>query len=363
RQVIGVADAERVLLFPLNRLAVRGIGGVSHVPGSHHLASAQGCRQTNHVGVDLQTALQNVRGCRDVAEGLLCEHTILGLTSSQVQLHDFEVVSQTQAVSLHVVGFANNTANHRSFHTVIAQRNSQETVCVTQTGGDGLQVQVVQVASGRGDVGGAVTTKGTAVQDRLVVVPVLVAVSVERVTDAKLEAREVRGLVHDHVVVTVGVHCAERRTNVGLVEAHAERIDRTEVLGSDVSLATEVELTPCVASQTESQVTTEQTVTLLVVASTQIEAAFSLEHSAQTVTQVFGALQTPTVARLDALDHAELAAVPASAVGVVLLVANTTVQNTVQGHGRFCLSNAGKAKRKSSSEQSLFHVRNLRRFE
>src|SRR5690606_24532235 len=142
-----------------------------------------------------------------------------------------------------------------------------------------------------------------------------------------------------------------------------ERIDCTHVLGGDVGLTTEVELTPGIASQTERQVTTEQTVALLVVTGTKIETAFRLEHSTEAVTQVFGTLQAPAVARLNALDHARALSVTSIRVRAELLVANTAVQNTVQGHGRFWLSNAGKAKRKSSSEQSLFHVRNLRRFE
>src|SRR5690606_10953894 len=166
--------------------------------------------------------------------------------------------------------------------------------------------------------------------------PVLAAFSVEGITDTKLEAREVRGLVHDHVIETGGVSGRERSTHVGLAEAQTERIDCTHVLGGDDGLTTEVELTPGIASQTERQQTTKQTIALLVVTSTQVETAFSREHSAETVTQVFATLQAPAVARLNALDHAGALCITRSAVRLKLLVANTAVQNTVQGHGRFC---------------------------
>src|SRR5690606_18881758 len=138
--------------------------------------------------------------------------------------------------------------------------------------------------------------------------------------------------------------------------------DAGEVLGSDVGLTAQIQAAPCIALQTEGGLTAEQAFVLTVVTVTEIEARLDLEDGLQAVTQVFGPLQTPAVAGLNTVDHAGLLGINAART-FNLLVANTAVQNTVQGHGRFCLSNAGKAKRKSSSEQSLFHVRNLRRFE
>src|SRR5690606_32116045 len=229
---------------------------------------------------------------------------------------------------------------------LVRQSNRQRTVAVADTGGDTTTVAVgfVQVVY-------AVDVKrGT-----------LSAVGVEGVTNTELEAGEVRGLVHDHVVPTDGVNRTEGGTDVGLAETLSERIDGAEVLGADVGLTTDVELTPGVATQAEGGVTTEQTTTLLLVTGAEVEAAFDLENSLQAVTHIFGAAQAPAVAGLNAIDHASLAGL--EAVTLDLLVADTTVQDTVQGHGRFCLSNAGEAERKTSSEQSLFHVRNLRRFE
>src|SRR5690606_13498763 len=107
--------------------------------------------------------------------------------------------------------------------------------------------------------------------------------------------------------------------------------------------------------------TTEQTATLGAVTGTQIKAAFHLENSAQAVTQIFGTLQAPTVAGLNAVNATDLLSLVAVAVN--FLITDTTVQDTVQGNRRFCLSNASETSDKSSSEQSLFHVRNLRRFE
>src|SRR5690606_22512910 len=144
-QVVGVAQAERVLLLESSAgVAVGCIGGVSHVPGSHHLAGAHRGGQTNHVGVNLQATSSLIdtvaaRGAGTVS--LLIEHTILGLTSSQVQLHDFEVVSQAEVVGLDVLGVdssvdqslqtvgvsTNRIVGYRRFHTVVCQCDSQRT--------------------------------------------------------------------------------------------------------------------------------------------------------------------------------------------------------------------------------------------
>src|SRR5690606_6858819 len=101
--------------------------------------------------------------CGFTSDVLRLEQTILRLTRSQVQLHDFEVVSQTEVVGLDV--FSINTSNRTldctsvrvkrvrstrqnwGFHAIVRQRNSQRTVCVTQTGGPCLTVQIVSVES------------------------------------------------------------------------------------------------------------------------------------------------------------------------------------------------------------------------
>ena len=179
-------------------------------------------------------------------------------------------------------------------------------------------------------------------------------------------------MVHDHVVVTNGVSGCECATDVSLVKAAAERISNSaQVLGSDVGLTTEVQLTPAVTSQTQSGLTTEQTTTLSRVTSTQIKAAFQNEHSAQAITQIFGTLQAPTVAGLNTIDQTSTLGVDSIRVGRLtvtlatlnFLVTDTSVQNAVQGDRRFCVCDASEAGHQSSSEQSLFHVRNLRRFE
>src|SRR5690606_25761875 len=267
-------------------------------PRSHQLASAQRCGHANHVGVNLQAAsCSECTQSRLTGDALSLEQAVLGLASSQMQLHDFEVVSQTEVVGPDVFGVGagdralNNTRIRvhsvrtsndigGSLHAIIRQSHSQRAVSVTQTSGPGLAVQVIVV------------------ETALVGVPVLRTVSVERVANTKLEAREIRGLVHDHVVETGGVSCRERGTHVGLVEAQTERIDSAEVLGSDVGLTAEVDLTPGVATQTERSVTTEQATALSGVTGVETEATFELEHGLQAVTQIFSALQTPAVTRL-----------------------------------------------------------------
>src|SRR5690606_10364383 len=103
------------------------------------------------------------------------------------------------------------------------------------------------------------------------------------------------------------------------------------------------------------------TATLSAAAIGERETAFELEDGLETIAQIFGALQAPAVAGLNAVIQTGLGGL--DIVGLEAGVANTGIDNTIQGYGRFCLSNAGKAERKSSSEQSLFHVRNLRRCE
>ncbi|MOA16337.1 hypothetical protein D3C78_1365480 [compost metagenome] len=166
-------------------------------------------------------------------------------------------------------------------------------------------------------------------------------------------------MVHDHVVVADGVGRAQANADVGLAEAGAERVDRAEVLRRDVGLATEVQLAPAVAGQTDGGLTTEQAAVLSRLAVTRIKARFQLENSAQAVTQIFRTTQTPARTVLDAVDHAETAAIGIASTAD-LVVAEARVDDAVQGDRRFCLGDTGKTGEQGGSEQSLFHLRNLR---
>ncbi|MNI73628.1 hypothetical protein D3C73_1296490 [compost metagenome] len=85
-----------------------------------------------------------------------------------------------------------------------------------------------------------------------------------------------------------------------------------------------------------------------------------MENSAQAVTQVFRTTQTPARTVLDAVDHAETAAIDGIRTAADLVVAEARVDDTVQGDRRFCLGDTGKTGEQGGSEQSLFHLRNLR---
>src|SRR5690606_28218888 len=184
---------------------------------------------------------------------------------ASVQLDHFEVVASTNVPGLDLVGTGD------SFHGVvldliIGQSNTQGAVHVAQTGSDTLVVGIVET----------------------VVVKGLTSGGVEGVTNAELEAGEVRGLVHDHVAPACGRSSAEGVGHASLAECVSKRVgDASEVLGSDVGLTTEVQTAPCVALQTQGGVTTEQTIALARVAVTQRETGFDLENSLQTVAQVF----------------------------------------------------------------------------
>src|SRR3546814_390161 len=139
-----------------------------------------------------------------------------------------------------------------------------------------------------------------------------------------------------------------------------------KVFGRDVGLTTQVQTAPAVALQTDGQVTTEQTATLCRFTSRAVVAAFQLENSLQAVAQIFSAFQAPAAAGLNAIGEADFLGFNVIASGIFgfnFVVADTGIDNTVEGDRCFCLSNAEKADGESSSEQSLFHVRNLRRFE
>src|SRR5690606_34518866 len=155
-----------------------------------------------------------------------------------------------------VPGLDSVAASHRSTNCsavftslvlIVCQSNTDRAVSVTQTGSDTALVALQTIF------------RAYAVGDLVL----FRTIGVEGVTNAELEAGEVRSLVHDHVVVTNGVSSCESSTDVSLVETTAEWIGYAwQVLGGDVSLTTEVQLTPAVTSQTQSGLTTEQTVTL-----------------------------------------------------------------------------------------------------
>src|SRR5690606_38989088 len=146
--------------------------------------------------------------------------------------------------------------------------------------------------------------------------------------------------------------------DVGLAEAGAERCDRAEVLRGDVGLTTEVQTSPAVALQTDGGLATEQASTLGRRAVTRVETAFQLQQRLQAVTQLAGATQAPARTVLHAVDHADTAAI--KTVALDLVVADTGVDDAVQRHRGFCLGHTGETGEQGGSEQSLFHLRNLR---
>src|SRR3546814_12935358 len=103
--------------------------------------------------------------------------------------------------------------------------------------------------------------------------------------------------------------------------------------------------------------------------------AFQLEHSAQTIAQIFSTFQAPTTTGLNAIDETQFLGINicstsrtlSANLGTIIrfnfVVTDTGIDNAVKGNRCFCLSNAEETDGESSSEQSLFHVRNLRRFE
>src|SRR5690606_4497299 len=153
----------------------------------------------------------------------------------------------------------------------------------------------------------------------------------------------------------------------GLVHiTHAD----TEVVGvggggGGAVLATHGQGTPVVAGQAQPGLTAEQLVVALSqVAVAEVAAGVEVEDGTQAVAQVLGTTDTPAVAVEHAVTtQAGVGVLDHNTVLVVLDVRITIagIQDTVHRDGRFCLSNAGKADDQSSSEQSLFHVRYLRR--
>src|SRR5690606_12696687 len=341
----GVAQREDV-----HRLVAAGqavVAGINHLPRTEQLRrAADGGGQADQVRVRLEAVGEHVAAQAafvgtqlQTGNALASEPAVGGAAVGQSQLHDFEVVRSADRV--HTRGGVNFVLSLlvRSVQLIVRQSDVQGAVHVAQAGGDATNVVGGTEANAIGVAG--------------------VVVNAERVADAELEAAVRRGLVHDHVVVANGVGSAQANADVGLGEAGAERIDRAEVLRRDVGLTTEVQTAPAVALQTDGGLTTEQTAALGGVTVAGAEAAFQLEHGLQAVTQIFGATQAPARTVLHAVDHADAAAaIPA--VALDLVVADTGIDDAVQRHRGFCLGHTGETGEQGGSEQSLFHLRNLR---
>src|SRR5690606_39115580 len=122
----------------------------------------------------------------EAAEAVNVHPAVTRLTEAQVQLDDFEVVAQTDVPGLDLVG-ASQGVHGVVLDLIVGQSDAQGAVGVTQTSGDALVVGI----------------------DDVVDIPALAARGVEGVANAELEAGEVGGLVHDHVVPTGGGSRAE----------------------------------------------------------------------------------------------------------------------------------------------------------
>ncbi|MNI31786.1 hypothetical protein D3C73_856780 [compost metagenome] len=261
------------------------------------------------------------------------EPAVARLAEAQRQLDHFEVVGAGnrprlgRGVVAQLIG---------GVQLVVGGGHVQRAVDVAQAGGDGARV-----------VGGLEAgLRGGGVR------------RVERVAHAKLEAAERRGRVLHHVVVADGVGGAEGHAHVGLAVAAAERIDGCQVLRRDVGLTAEFQQAPRIGLQADGGLAAEQAAALARCAVTRIEAAFQREHGAQAVAQIFGAAQAPTRAARHAVGHADLRFV--ITVALDALVANTGIDQTVQGHRGFSLGHAGDGGEQRGCEQSLFHYLFLR---
>src|SRR5690606_7794266 len=104
-----------------------------------------------------------------------------------------------------------------------------------------------------------------------------------------------------------------------------------EVLASDVSLTTEIELTPGVRLQSNSSLTMEQTIGRGFTVA-YIEATFQDKHSLKAIAQVFSTFETPTVTFADAINKTSALSINIDTVerAVNFLVTDTAIKNTVQ---------------------------------
>src|SRR5690606_17204598 len=157
---------------------------------------------------------------------------------------------------------------------------------------------------------------------------------------------------HDHVVVANAGHGTEVGAGFGQTKIGTKGADYAgQVLGCNVGLTTEIELTPGIGLQTDSSLTTEHTVALARLTSTEAESVFENEYGLQAITQIFSTLQAPTVGRVKAVEQAGTLGVDVNATNSALnaFVADATVNNTVQRDRGFGLCNTGKASDQSSN--------------
>src|SRR5690606_36164495 len=124
--------------------------------------------------------------------------------------------------------------------------------------------------------------------------------------------------------------------------ADARGIDASEVLRSQVGLATEVQLTPAVALQANGSLTTEQAAALRRITVVGRETAFQGEDSLQAIAQVFGAAQTETRTAVHAVHSTNTAGFVAIST-LDLVVTDTCVNQAVQRNRGFGLSHACEA--------------------
>ncbi|MNY09452.1 hypothetical protein D3C86_1423670 [compost metagenome] len=156
----------------------------------------------------------------------------------------------------------------------------------------------------------------------------------DRVVSTRLELGTLRG---DRVV----------RSDGHRIEGQAEVIERRLVTAQGQRAV--------VALHTNESLTTEQTVALTRRAGVNAETAFQDEDALQAAAQIFHATQAPTaaghVARVQAHN-----VVATGHVRLVVLVFNTSVNHTVQGHARLGIRTAGGHGGNGSCKQFHLHI-------
>src|SRR5690606_26856092 len=348
-QLVG-ADVASVVA-PLVAVVQVGRGVVpAGVQGTARQRSAQA--NVVVVGLEVVGQIVELRRQRDASQTIRTVPAHLAMTVlavGQTQLHDFEVVG---AVDL--PGGGGIVALHSLALTIIAGADTDRAVGVQGTHGH-ARTTIIEGGAIRVTTNGGARSRLATNNTGIVIGPV---------HQDGLEAGQVgRDILEG--VVDAGAFTQAGRTEdlIGIAQVHTVR--HQEGVDAGGVLATHREGTPVVAGQTHEGLAMELTAGSRATV-TQVEALFQLEDGAQAVAQIFGALQTETVAVEGAVTQARGLGgdISASVVVLVVLVAVAGIQDTVQRHGRFCLSNAsgGKAGQQSRSEQRLFHVRTLRRF-
>src|SRR5699024_8881410 len=199
----------------------------------------------------------------------------------------------------------------------------------------------------------------------------LLTIVVKRVSYTKLEAREVGGIVADGVIHAVGIDGTECIATVSQPEATTEGVNHAQhVVSTNVVLATKTQAAPIITSQTYPSLTTKQSPTLHRAPVSHIKPTFKHKLGTQTITQVLGTFQAPAASSLTgvvAIINAGTRSFGARKITVgidtindtfVTLVGNTGIDNTVERHRGFGLSDAGEADCQCSSKKSLFHIKN-----